>query len=48
VLDRALVYLGATDEQIREHRDQTLWPGSSQVRLLPLRKNLLRINWNKL
>jgi hypothetical protein len=49
-LDRALVYLGATDEQMREHRNQMrrCGQGSSDVRLLPNRKNLLRIDWNKL
>jgi hypothetical protein len=49
-LDRALVYLGATEEQMREHRDQMrrCGQGSSKVRLLPLRKNLLRIDYSKL
>jgi hypothetical protein len=49
-LDRALVYLGATDGQMRQHRDQMrrCAQGSSHIRLLPLRKNLLRIDWNKL
>jgi hypothetical protein len=49
-LDRALVYLGATDEQLAAHRDQmrSCGQGSSNVRLLPLRKNLLRIDYDKL
>jgi hypothetical protein len=49
-LDRALVYLGATDGQMKEHRDQMrrCGQGSSQVRLLPLRKNLFRIDWTRL
>jgi hypothetical protein len=49
-LDRALVYLGATDEPMREHRDQMrrCGQGSSNIRLLPDRKNLLRIDYNKL
>jgi hypothetical protein len=49
-LDRALVYLGATEDQISEHREkmQRYGQGSSRIRLLPSRKNLLRIDWNKL
>jgi hypothetical protein len=49
-LERALSYLGATDEQMKEHRDQMrrCGQGSSQVRRLPLRKNLLKIDWSKL
>jgi hypothetical protein len=49
-LEKALLYLGATDEQITAHRNQMrrCGQGSSHIRLLPLRKNLLRIDWNKL
>jgi hypothetical protein len=49
-LDRALLYLGATDEQMEEHRQgmRSCGQGSSHVRLLPNRKNLLRIDWSKL
>lgn len=49
-LDKALVYLGATEEQIEEHRQsmRSWGQGSSHIRLLPNRKNLLRIDWNKL
>jgi len=45
-----LRYLGATDEQIAAHRtDVEQWgQGSSQIRLLPNRKNLLRIDYIKL
>ena len=50
VLDRALVYLGATDEQIAEHREamQRWGQGSSRCRFLPRRKNLMQIDWSKL
>jgi hypothetical protein len=49
-LEKALVYLGGTEEQMTKHRDQMLscGQGSSHIRLLPLRKNLLRIDWGKL
>jgi hypothetical protein len=49
-LEKALRYLGATDEQITEHRKTMQQTGqeSSHIRLLPNRKNLLRIDWNKL
>jgi hypothetical protein len=48
-LERALRYLGATDEQIEEHRQtmQQTRQGSSNIRLVPNRKNLLRIDWTK-
>jgi hypothetical protein len=48
-LEKALRYLGATDEQIAEHQaDMRRWgQGSSEIRLLPNRKNLLRIDWEK-
>jgi hypothetical protein len=48
-LEKALRYLGATDELIAEHQNQMrrCGQGSSTVRLLPNRKNLLRIDWNK-
>jgi hypothetical protein len=45
-----MVYLGATEEQIPAHRSalrQTA-KGSSHARLLPNRKNLLKIDWEKL
>jgi hypothetical protein len=49
-LERVIVYLGATEEQIAEHRDgmRQCGQGSSQIRLLPRRKNLLKIEWEKL
>jgi hypothetical protein len=49
-LEKALRYLGAMDEQIEEHRsDLRRWgQGSSHIRLLPNRKNLLRIDYSKL
>jgi hypothetical protein len=49
-LERAIVYLGATEEQIVAHRSalgQT-GQGGGHVRLLPNRKNLLKIDWEKL
>jgi hypothetical protein len=49
-LERAMVYLGATEEQIAAHRGalRQTGQGSSHVRLLPNRKNLLKIDWEKL
>ena len=49
-LEKAMRYLGATDEQMKEHRDkmQRCGQGSSHIRLVPNRKNLLRIDWSKL
>jgi hypothetical protein len=49
-LEKALRYLGATDEQMAAHRDQMrkCGQGSSHIRLMPLRKNLIRIDWDKL
>jgi hypothetical protein len=49
-LERTLRYLGATDEQIAAHQNQMrrCGQGSSHIRLLPNRKNLLGIDWNKL
>jgi hypothetical protein len=49
-LDKAIVYLGATEEQIEEHRDhmRKCGQGSSHIRLLPRKKNLLKIEWSKL
>jgi hypothetical protein len=49
-LERALRYLGATEEQVDAHRHtmQQTGQGSSHIRLLPNRKNLLRIDWDKL
>jgi hypothetical protein len=49
-LDRALRYLGATDEEIDAHRSQMrrCGQGSTNIRLVPNRKNLLRIDYSKL
>lgn len=49
-LERAMRYRGGTDRQLEEHRrDMGRWgQGSSHVQLVPGRKNLLRIDWNKL
>jgi hypothetical protein len=49
-LEKALRYLGGTDAQMEVHRDQMrkCGQGSSHIRLMPLRKNLLRIDWEKL
>lgn len=49
-LEKAIRYLGATDEQLAKHREQMrrCGQGSSNIRLVPLRKNLLRIDWTKL
>jgi hypothetical protein len=49
-LERALRYLGATDERIEKHSQamQQTGQGSSHIRLLPNRKNLLRIDFSKL
>jgi hypothetical protein len=49
-LEKALRYLGATDEQLSAHRKtmQQTGQGSSNIRLLPNRKNLLRIGYGKL
>jgi hypothetical protein len=49
-LERAFNYLGGTEEQLAAHR-QTMkqtGQGSSHIRLLPNRKNLLRIDYGKL
>jgi hypothetical protein len=50
MLDKALVYLGATEAQMAAHRAQIrrCGHGSSDLWLLPNRKNLLRIDWSKL
>jgi hypothetical protein len=49
-LEKVMFYIGATQEQIAEHQaDMRRWgQGSSEIRLLPDRVNLLRIDWNKL
>lgn len=49
-LDRAMVYLGATEEQMKEHRDvmRRCGQGSSHISLQPRKKNLLKIDWSKL
>jgi hypothetical protein len=48
-LEKALRYLGATDEQTAAHRQtmQQTGQGSSHIRLMPNRKNLLRINYSQ-
>lgn len=45
-LERALLYLWATEEQVEAHRHtmRQTGQGSSHIRLLPNRKNLLRID----
>jgi hypothetical protein len=42
--------LGATDEQLAAHRTDMgrCGQGSSHMRLLPNRKNLLRIDWTRI
>ena len=49
-LEKALRYLGADEEQIAAHRKtmQRTGQGSSHIRLLPNRKNLLKIDYSKL
>jgi hypothetical protein len=49
-LEKALIYLGATDAQMKDHRQSMrAWgQGSTHIRLLPNRKNLLRIDYSKL
>lgn len=49
-LKKALRYLGATDAQMEAHRGdmRRCGQGSSHIRLLPNRKNLLRIDYSKL
>jgi hypothetical protein len=49
-LEKALRYLGGTDEQLEDHRRQMArcGQGSSNIRLLPDRKNLLKIDYSKL
>jgi hypothetical protein len=49
-LEKAMPYLGATYEQMEDHRkSMRVWgQGSTHIRLLPNRKNLLRIDWSKL
>jgi hypothetical protein len=48
-LEKALRYLGATDEQIAAHRTDMgqCGQGRSHIRLPPNRKNLLKIDWSK-
>lgn len=50
ILERALVYMGATDEQMEGHRQsmRSWGQGSTPIRLLPNRKNLLRVDYGKL
>jgi ribosomal protein L40E len=49
-LEKAMRYLGATDAQMEDHRQSMrAWgQGSTHIRLLPNRKNLLCIDWDKL
>jgi hypothetical protein len=49
-LEKAIRYLGATDEQVAEYLNNlSRWgQGSTSIRLLPNRKNLLRIDYSKL
>jgi hypothetical protein len=49
-LAKTLLYLGATDEQMAAHLNQMERCGqrSSHIRLLPNRKNLLKIDYGKL
>jgi hypothetical protein len=49
-LEKALRYLGATEEQLAAHWQtmQQTGQGSSHIRLLPDRKNLLAIRWELL
>ena len=46
-LNRAMIYLGATEAQMTYHRDTLRrWgQGSSHITLQPRRKNLLQIDW---
>jgi hypothetical protein len=48
MLEKALRYLGATGDQLSDHRKAVQQTGeaSSHIQLLPNRKNLLRIDWN--
>ena len=50
MLLKLMRYLGATEEQIADfERDNRRWGrGSVHIRLLPDRKNLLRIDYSKL
>jgi hypothetical protein len=50
VLEKALVYLGMTPEQLEHHRDgMRRWgQGTSKLTIQPHRNNLLRINYRKL
>ena len=45
-LEKALRYLEATDEQLADHQNQMrrCGHGSSHIRLLPLKRNLLKID----
>jgi hypothetical protein len=49
-LERAMVNLCATEEQVAAHRSalRQTGQGSSHLRLLPNRKNLLKVDWEKL
>lgn len=50
VLERALVYLGMTPGQLAAHRETMSRSGEgiSTMTLVPRRKNLLKIDWEKL
>lgn len=49
-LERALVYLGATEQEIAQFRTimKQSGQGTAHFTLIPGRKNLLRIDWSKL
>jgi hypothetical protein len=49
-LERALQYLGGIEDQLaaQRHTMKQTGQGSGHIRLLPNRKNLLRIDWSKL
>jgi hypothetical protein len=49
-LEKSMKYLGATNKQLAAHRTDMgrCGQGSSHIRLLPNRKNLLRIGWSRL
>jgi hypothetical protein len=50
VLEKALVYLGMSPEQLEEHRDgmRSWGEGTSKLTIQPYRKNLLRIDYRQL
>jgi hypothetical protein len=50
VLEKALIYLGVTSEQLEQHRDgMRRWgQGTSKLTIQPHRKNLLRVDYRRL